>query len=124
MSGANGNGHRRNHLAKRRRRAGSSGGFRVLTRAQLLELLDHNTRKFLKMDAREFLKKRRDNRPVESLAWGPIDMLAALLPDERAARRAIDRSERTVLSGRDSERVLELLENPPKPTPALIAAAR
>ncbi|MGH7815491.1 MAG: DUF1778 domain-containing protein [Candidatus Binataceae bacterium] len=61
---------------------------------------------------------------MESLAWGPIDMLAALLPDERAARRAIDRSERTVLSGRDSERVLELLENPPKPTPALIAAAR
>jgi uncharacterized protein (DUF1778 family) len=31
---------------------------------------------------------------------------------------------RTVLSERDSVRVLELLETPPKPTPALLAAAR
>jgi uncharacterized protein (DUF1778 family) len=29
-----------------------------------------------------------------------------------------------VLSDRDSERVLALLENPPAPTPALLAAAR
>ena len=29
-----------------------------------------------------------------------------------------------MLSQRDSERVLKLLENPPKPTPALLAAAR
>jgi uncharacterized protein (DUF1778 family) len=41
-----------------------------------------------------------------------------------AARDVVDRSERIVLSARDSKRVLELLENPPKPTPALIAAAR
>jgi uncharacterized protein (DUF1778 family) len=34
------------------------------------------------------------------------------------------RSERIVLSVRDSKRVLELLENPPKPIPALMAAAR
>ncbi len=32
--------------------------------------------------------------------------------------------ERIVLSKRDTERVLDLLENPPKPTPALLAAAR
>jgi uncharacterized protein (DUF1778 family) len=31
--------------------------------------------------------------------------------------------ERIVLSERDSERVLELLQHPPKPTSALIAAA-
>ena len=41
-----------------------------------------------------------------------------------AARDVVDRAERMVLSERDTERVLELLENPPKPTPALIAAAR
>jgi uncharacterized protein (DUF1778 family) len=41
-----------------------------------------------------------------------------------AAREVIDRAERIVLSERDTERVLDLLENPPKPTPALLAAAR
>jgi len=37
---------------------------------------------------------------------------------------AMDRIDRTVLSERDSKRVLKLLENPPKPTAALKAAAR
>ena len=41
-----------------------------------------------------------------------------------AAREAVDRAERIVLSERDSERVLALLENPPEPTPALMEAAR
>jgi uncharacterized protein (DUF1778 family) len=41
-----------------------------------------------------------------------------------AARDVVDRAERIVLSERDTERVLQLLENPPKPTPALLAAAR
>lgn len=41
-----------------------------------------------------------------------------------AARAVVDHAERIVLSERDSIRVLELLENPPEPTPALIAAAR
>jgi uncharacterized protein (DUF1778 family) len=40
------------------------------------------------------------------------------------AREVVNRSERIVLSERDSRRVLELLEKPPKPTSALIAAAR
>jgi uncharacterized protein (DUF1778 family) len=40
------------------------------------------------------------------------------------AREVVDRAERIVLSDRDTERVLQLLENPPKPTPALLAAAR
>jgi uncharacterized protein (DUF1778 family) len=40
------------------------------------------------------------------------------------AREVVDRAERIVLSARDSKRVLELLENPPKPSPALVAAAR
>ena len=41
-----------------------------------------------------------------------------------AARDVVERAERIVLSERDSARVLALLDNPPKPTPALLAAAR
>jgi uncharacterized protein (DUF1778 family) len=41
-----------------------------------------------------------------------------------AAREVVDRAERIVLSERDTTRVLELLEKPPRPTAALIAAAR
>ena len=37
---------------------------------------------------------------------------------------SMNRIDRTVLSERDSKRVLKLLENPPKPTAALKAAAR
>ncbi|MGQ0834092.1 MAG: type II toxin-antitoxin system TacA family antitoxin [Gammaproteobacteria bacterium] len=48
-------------------------------------------------------------------------IMRAMLP---AAREIVDRSERIVLSKRDSARVLKLLESPPKPTPALLAAAR
>jgi uncharacterized protein (DUF1778 family) len=48
-------------------------------------------------------------------------ILRSALP---AAREAVDRAERIVLSERDTMRVLELLENPPEPTAALIEAAR
>jgi uncharacterized protein (DUF1778 family) len=41
-----------------------------------------------------------------------------------AARDVLDRAERIVLSERDTARVLKLLDKPPKPTAALIAAAR
>ena len=41
-----------------------------------------------------------------------------------AARAVMERAERIVLSGRDSERVLALLETSPEPTPALKEAAR
>ena len=40
------------------------------------------------------------------------------------AREVVNRSERIVLTERDSRRVLELLEKPPKPTAALLASAR
>lgn len=40
------------------------------------------------------------------------------------AREVVNRGERVVLSQRDTRRVLKLLEKPPRPTPALIAAAR
>ena len=41
-----------------------------------------------------------------------------------SARKVVDRAERIVLSERDSERILRLLDNPPKPSPTLLAAAR
>jgi uncharacterized protein (DUF1778 family) len=41
-----------------------------------------------------------------------------------AARKTVDRVERIVLSRRDSIRLLQLLEKPPRVTPALLAAAR
>jgi len=41
-----------------------------------------------------------------------------------AARTVIEEAERLQLSGRDSLRVLELLENPPAPNRKLLAAAR
>ena len=41
-----------------------------------------------------------------------------------AARTVIEQEERIQLSGRDSVRVLELLENPPVPNARLLAAAR
>ena len=40
------------------------------------------------------------------------------------ARKVVDRAEKITLSERDAVRVLELLENPPKPTAALLAAAK
>ena len=48
-------------------------------------------------------------------------VLRAALP---AAEAIMARHERITLSARDSTRVLALLENPPKPTVALRAAAR
>ena len=41
-----------------------------------------------------------------------------------AARAVMEQAERIVLSQRDSERVLALLETPPEPTPTLKEAAR
>jgi uncharacterized protein (DUF1778 family) len=48
-------------------------------------------------------------------------ILRTVLP---AAERVIERTERVELSERDSLRVLELLENPPKPTAKLRRAAK
>jgi uncharacterized protein (DUF1778 family) len=40
------------------------------------------------------------------------------------AREVVDQAERVVLSKRDTERVLDLLENPPKPPRTLLDAAK
>ncbi len=48
-------------------------------------------------------------------------VMRSVLP---VARKVVDRNERIALSERDTERVLALLDNPPKPNKALLAAAR
>jgi uncharacterized protein (DUF1778 family) len=48
-------------------------------------------------------------------------ILSRLLPEARAV---IERAERVALSGRDSLKVLDLLENPPKPNARLKRAAK
>jgi uncharacterized protein (DUF1778 family) len=62
---------------------------------------------------------------VTAAAYERLDVtsfiMRAALP---AARDVVDRNERIVLSRRDTARVLKLLENPPKPTADLRAAAR
>ena len=40
------------------------------------------------------------------------------------AQEVVNRAERVILSERDTARVLKLLDKPPKPTPALLVAAR
>lgn len=72
------------------------------------------------------LRATKDEKQLlaTAAAYERLDMtgfiMRCVLP---AARDVIDRSERIVLSERDSVRTLELLENPPKPTAAMIAAA-
>jgi uncharacterized protein (DUF1778 family) len=62
---------------------------------------------------------------VAAAAYERLDVTSFIMRNVLpAAREVVDRCERVVLSERDSKRVLELLENPPKPTPALMAAAR
>ena len=48
-------------------------------------------------------------------------VMRSVLP---AARKVVDQNERIALSARDTARVLALLDNPPKPVKALLAAAR
>ena len=58
-------------------------------------------------------------------AYERLDVTSFIMRNVLAtARDVVDRAERIVLSERDTERVLRLLENPPKPTTALLAAAR
>jgi uncharacterized protein (DUF1778 family) len=78
-------------------------------------------------DDRIELRASREEKRVlaAAAAYERLDLTAfvmrAALP---AAEEVVARHERIVLSAHDSARVLELLEHPPKPTPALRAAAR
>jgi uncharacterized protein (DUF1778 family) len=77
-------------------------------------------------DRIELRATREEKRLIaEAAAREQLDVtrfiMRSVLP---VAREVVRRSERILLSERDSKRVLELLEKPPRPTEALIAAAR
>ena len=78
-------------------------------------------------DDRIELRASREEKRVlaAAAAYERLDLttfvLRVALP---AAEEVMARHERIMLSARDSARVLELLEHPPKPTAALRAAAR
>jgi uncharacterized protein (DUF1778 family) len=77
-------------------------------------------------DRIELRATREEKRLIaEAAALEQLDVtrfiMRSVLP---VAREVVRRSERIVLSERDSKRVLELLEKPPRPTEALVAAAR
>ena len=78
-------------------------------------------------DDRLELRATREEKRILSAAaaYERLDVtsfiMRSVLP---SAREVVDRNERIVLSERDTVRVLELLENPPEPTPALLEAAR
>lgn len=62
---------------------------------------------------------------LRAVALENTDITSFILQNAlRAADLVIEKSERVVLSGRDSLRVLDLLENPPSPNERLLRAAR
>ena len=77
-------------------------------------------------DRIELRATREEKRLLAAAAaYERLDMTSFIMRNVLpAAHESVQRAERIALSERDTERVLELLENPPKPTPALIAAAR
>ncbi len=84
-------------------------------------------RSTLTRDGRLELRATKEEKRllVAAAACERLDVTAFIMRQVLpAAQAVIDRNERIVLSGRDTTRVLELLENPPKPTAALLAAAR
>lgn len=77
-------------------------------------------------DRIELRASREEKRMLAAAAaYERLDLttfvLRAALP---AAEKIMAQHERITLSARDSARVLQLLENPPKPTAALRAAVR
>jgi uncharacterized protein (DUF1778 family) len=58
-------------------------------------------------------------------AWEQVDLTSFILRYSiSAAEDVLARREERVVSQRDFQRILDLLENPPDPPPALIEAAR
>lgn len=73
------------------------------------------------------LRATKDEKRLlaQAAAYERLDVTSFIMRNVLpTARDVVDRAERIVLSKRDTLHVLELLENPPKPTSALMAAAR
>jgi len=73
------------------------------------------------------LRATREEKRVlaAAAAYQQLDVTSFIMRAAlQAARAVVDRHRRILLSQRDTERILDLLENPPSPPPALLAAAR
>jgi len=78
-------------------------------------------------DDRIELRATREEKRLLSAAaaYERLDLTSFVMRQAlKAAREVVDRNERLALSERDTLRVLDLLENPPKPTSTLLAAAK
>jgi len=84
------------------------------------------TKSVARDDRIELRTTREEKRLLASAAaYERLDVTSFIMRNALpAAREVVDRAERLVLSERDTVRVLELLDNPPKPAPPLLAAAR
>lgn len=78
-------------------------------------------------DDRIELRTTREEKRIlaAAAAYERLDVTSFIMRSVMpAARDAVAKAERIELSTRDTDRVLALLENPPKPTKALREAAR
>jgi len=81
--------------------------------------VDSNTRLAVRLSADE------KSTIARAAAIEHVDLTAFVVRNAlRAAREVIDRDERLILSGRDSQQVLDLLGWPPTPNSKLLRAAR
>jgi ATP-binding cassette subfamily B protein len=87
----------------------------VLDQGRIVQIGDHAT-----LMGEEGLYRRLVERQILG-AGAEVEEPAV---SSGAQREIVEREERMKLSGRDTERVLDLLENPRKPTPRLLDAAR
>jgi len=84
------------------------------------------TRSAVRDDRIELRTTKEEKRLLASAAaYERLDMTSFIMRNVLpAAREVVDRAERITLSERDTSRILKLLENPPRPTAAVLAAAR
>ena len=81
----------------------------------------------MRRDERIELRASREQKRIlnAAAAYERLDLTSFVMRSALpAAEEIVARNERIILSVRDSLRVLDLLEHPPKPTPALLAAAK
>lgn len=80
---------------------------------------------FMESQFREIVRQKIVDALAAAAAYERLDLTSFILRNVLpAAREVVGRAERIVLSERDTEKVLKLLDNPPKPTRTLVAAAR
>jgi uncharacterized protein (DUF1778 family) len=97
--------------------------YRLVSRKESPAMVETNAAREDRIELRTTREEKR--LLAAAAAYERLDVTSFIMRNVMpTARDVIDRAERILLSARDSKRVLKLLENPPKPTAALKAAAR